>query len=190
MLDTVLLQNNICKDLNMKINIDTNLKKFLISSFVVVIFTGYVIHTRIERQDVAVATKTPAPIAVEVKPSAKMLSGPLAPSNVPAASAVVAATPKPSGKYKDGAYMGNVADAFYGNLQVQVVIKGGRITDVIFLQYPNDRETSIAINTQAMPLLKQEAISAQSARVDGVSGATASSGAFIESLSNALKKAV
>lgn len=175
----------------MNINIDTNLKKFLVSSFVVVIFTGYAIHTRTERQDVTVSIKTPAPVAVEVKPSPTASTGPTpAASNVPLATAVAAATPKPSGKYKDGTYTGNVADAFYGNLQVQAVIKGGRITDVIFLQYPNDRETSIAINTQAMPLLKQEAIAAQSAQVDGVSGATASSGAFVESLGNALKKAV
>lgn len=92
-------------------------------------------------------------------------------------------------KYKNGTYTGSVADAFYGNIQVQVVISGGKITDVIFLQYPNDRNTSIEINSQAMPMLKQEAIAAQSAQVDGVSGATATSGAFIQSLSSALQQA-
>lgn len=175
----------------MKIDIDTNLKKFLVSSFVVVIFSGYAIHTRTEREDAVVAIRTPVPAVTEVQPAPSATGGPTPGSPaVPAATAVAVATPRPSGKYKDGTYTGNVADAFYGNLQVQAVIKGGKITDVIFLQYPNDRETSIAINTQAMPLLKQEAIAAHSAQVDGVSGATASSGAFVESLGNALKKAV
>lgn len=98
-------------------------------------------------------------------------------------------TQAPSGRYKDGNYTGDVADAFYGNIQVQAVISGGKLTDVIFLQYPNDRQTSVEINTQAMPMLKSEALSAQSAAVDGVSGATDSSHAFIQSLGSALAKA-
>lgn len=91
--------------------------------------------------------------------------------------------------YKDGTYTGSVADAFYGNIQVQAVITGGQITDVIFLQYPNDNNTSRNINSQAMPLLKQEAIQAQSANVSGVSGASATSPAFQQSLANALSQA-
>ena len=93
------------------------------------------------------------------------------------------------GQYKDGTYTGSVEDAFYGNIQVQVTISNGKISDVQFLQYPNDRSTSIMINSQAMPLLKQEAITAQSASVDIVSGATDSSQAFIQSLTNALSQA-
>lgn len=93
------------------------------------------------------------------------------------------------GQYRNGTYTGSVADAFYGNVQVQAVISGGRITDVIFLQYPNDRSTSIAINTQAMPYLKQEAIQAQSAQVDIVSGASDTSQAFQQSLTSALAQA-
>lgn len=91
--------------------------------------------------------------------------------------------------YKDGTYQGDVADAFYGNVQVAVTISGGKITDVTFLQYPNDRSTSIEINTQAMPFLKQEALAAQSANVDIVTGASQTSRAFIESLTSALSKA-
>src|SRR6476620_8591270 len=53
-------------------------------------------------------------------------------------------------QYKDGEYTGKVADAFYGNLQVKAVIQGGKIIDVAFLQYPDDRQTSIEINKQAM----------------------------------------
>jgi uncharacterized protein with FMN-binding domain len=94
------------------------------------------------------------------------------------------------GKYKDGTYTGNVADAFYGNVQVQVLISGGEIADVVFLQYPNHNSTSININSQAMPLLKQEAIAAQSADVSGVSGASATSPAFKQSLASALSQAL
>ena len=83
-----------------------------------------------------------------------------------------------------------MADAYYGNVQVQAVISGGKITAVNFLQYPNDRSNSIRINTQAMPYLQQEAIQAQSAQVDGVSGASATSAAFVQSLTVALNQAL
>ena len=94
-----------------------------------------------------------------------------------------------SHQYKDGTYTGDVADAFYGPYQVAAVVSGGKITDITFLQYPNDRRTSIEINTQAMPILRSEAIQAQSANVEIVTGATQSSGAFRESLASALAKA-
>lgn len=96
---------------------------------------------------------------------------------------------KPLQKYKDGAYIGDVADAYYGNVQVKAVIQGGQIISVQFLQYPSDRRTSIQINSEAMPILKTEAIQAQSAKVDIVSGATQTSGAFQESLGSALAQA-
>ena len=94
-----------------------------------------------------------------------------------------------STQYKDGTYTGSVADAFYGNVQVSVTISGGKITTVNFLQYPNDRQTSIEINQQAIPFLQQEAIQAQSANVQIVSGATFTSQAFVQSLQAALNQA-
>jgi uncharacterized protein with FMN-binding domain len=96
----------------------------------------------------------------------------------------------PHAKYKDGTYTGSVADAFYGDIQVEATIEGGKITAVKFLQYPNDRPNSVAINQQAIPFLQQEAIRAQSAHVDGVSGATDTSIAFEQSLSSALSQAL
>lgn len=91
--------------------------------------------------------------------------------------------------YKDGEYSGSVADAYYGNIQVKAIIKNGKITDIQFLDYPQDRRTSISINTSAMPILKSEAIAAQSAKVDIVTGATDTSRAFQESLTSALNQA-
>jgi uncharacterized protein with FMN-binding domain len=96
---------------------------------------------------------------------------------------------KMMGLYKNGTYTGSVQDAFYGNIQVQAVISGGKITDVVFLQYPNDNRTSQFVNSQADPMLKQEAIQVQSAQVDIISGASASSQAFQASLADALSQA-
>ncbi len=93
-------------------------------------------------------------------------------------------------KYKDGNYTGKIADAFYGDFQVKAIIENGRIKDIEFLIYPNDRSTSIQINEQAIPLFRQEAIKNQNAEVDVVSGATQSSVAFKESLQSALNQAL
>lgn len=99
------------------------------------------------------------------------------------------ATPTPApilGKYANGAYIGNAVDAYYGTVQVKAIVQNGKLADVPFLQYPNERDTSRYINDQAMPLLAQEAIVAQSAQIDGISGATFTSQAFQESLASAL----
>lgn len=95
----------------------------------------------------------------------------------------------PQGQYKDGIYTGDTVDVYYGNVQIQAIIQNGRISDIKFLQSPSDRQTSIEINSQAMPMLTTEAIQAQSAAVDGVSGATSTSQGFVASLGSALAKA-
>jgi uncharacterized protein with FMN-binding domain len=92
--------------------------------------------------------------------------------------------------YQDGEYIGDVTDAYYGLVQVKAIVNDGKITDIIFLKYPSDRRTSIMINNQATPFLKQEAISAQSASVNIVTGATQTSRAFKESLTSALNQAI
>lgn len=100
------------------------------------------------------------------------------------------ATPSPQeGSYKNGQYVGNITDAFYGDLQVSITVGNGRITKVDFLKYPEDRRTSIEINQRALPLLESETIQAQSAEVDYVTGATQTSQAYIESLRSALNRA-
>ncbi|MEO5635298.1 MAG: FMN-binding protein [Candidatus Paceibacterota bacterium] len=101
----------------------------------------------------------------------------------------VVTPPKTRGLYQDGTFVGNSADAYYGYIQVEAVIKNGELADVIFLDYPQDRPTSVRINNLAMPILKREAIKSQNANVATVSGATDSSIAFRESLAAALSKA-
>jgi uncharacterized protein with FMN-binding domain len=99
------------------------------------------------------------------------------------------ATNTSSGRYSDGTYVGDSYNAYYGNVQVSVTVTSGKITAVKFLQYPNTHSTSVFINQQAMPYLQQEAIQAQNANVQLISGATFTSQAFIQSLSSALTKA-
>ncbi|WP_027169484.1 FMN-binding protein [Mesorhizobium sp. WSM3224] len=92
-------------------------------------------------------------------------------------------------RYADGVYTGPAADAYYGIIQIQALVQGGRLTALKVLKYPSDRRTSVSINRQALPMLRDEAISAQGADVDIISGATLTSKAFIQSLGGALKKA-
>ena len=116
-------------------------------------------------------------------------------SNTPSSTSTTATTTnQPSGAssssaYKDGVYKGSVANAYYGNVQVSVDIQNGKIASVNFLQYPNLDSTSVYIAQQVMPYLKQEAIKAQSAHVNLITGATFTSQAFVQSLTAALQKA-
>ncbi|HEY7020225.1 MAG TPA: FMN-binding protein [Ktedonobacterales bacterium] len=98
-------------------------------------------------------------------------------------------TPTTTGQYKNGSYTGSEADAQWGNIQVKITIQNGRLTNVQFLEYPNHRDRSVEINNYAMPQLSSEAISAQSAQVDVISGATDTSEAFMQSLGDALSQA-
>jgi uncharacterized protein with FMN-binding domain len=131
----------------------------------------------------------PTPVVVPVKtptPTTKLVTKP---DPTPKPTPVPIPIPKPTGQYADGTYTGDPTDAYYGTIQVQATVQNGKLTDVQFLQHPNDRNTSIRINNRAMPILRQEAISAQSANVNIVSGATDSSGAFRQSLASALSQA-
>lgn len=192
------------------------MKKFFLSFFVIAGSAGYILSTYMGGNSAAASTttvstaqipdtqttqtvaagsagsgtgdlasNTPTPAKQNSAPASQPSSQPVAPTPTPAP----APAPKPRGQYVDGTYTGSTADAYYGYVQVEATISGGKLTNVAFLQYPNDRRTSIEINSQAMPMLKQEAIAAQSANVSGVSGASDTSAAFVESLGSALSKA-
>jgi uncharacterized protein with FMN-binding domain len=105
------------------------------------------------------------------------------------AAAAPVPSPLPPSGLRDGNFTGPAEDAYYGTVQVQAQVQAGQLVKVRILQYPSDRRTSRYINGQALPMLQQEAISAQSARIDFVSGATLSSGAFVKSLAGALRMA-
>ncbi len=190
-------------------------RKLFVSAFVVFSFAAYAIHERFAQPDM-----TPTPTAAEDGSSQTQLVlrpihsvptlqlatatpllimrpptvDPSIPTAVPTATPVpptaIPPTATRSGQYADGEYVGPVTDAWYGYVQVKAVVQNGKVTDVQFLQYPNDRRTSQQINSIAMPYLTQEAIRAQSARVNLISGATLTSRAFVMSLQSALQSAL
>jgi uncharacterized protein with FMN-binding domain len=146
------------------------MKKIALAGFVVFTFIIYSLHQRGDGSSQTVVQSNAA--------STK--------NNSSSTTSTAAAS---STMYKDGTYTGTAADAYYGYIQVQAVVKGGKLIDVVFLQHPSDQQTSQEINSQAMPMLKEQALQVQSAHVDGVSGATDTTQAFIESLTAALASA-
>jgi uncharacterized protein with FMN-binding domain len=93
------------------------------------------------------------------------------------------------GRYNDGEYIGKPADTNWGAVQVKAVVRNGSLIDVQFLQYPYHRRRSAEISNWALPVLRNEAIQVQSARVDIVSQATITAYGFQESLATALSQA-
>jgi uncharacterized protein with FMN-binding domain len=77
----------------------------------------------------------------------------------------------------------------YGVVQVRVVIANGAITDVTAVQYPQSEREDIRINSKAVPMLRAQVLAAQSAKIDGVSGATFTTDGYVTSLQSALDAA-
>jgi uncharacterized protein with FMN-binding domain len=96
---------------------------------------------------------------------------------------------EPQGAFRNGTYKGVSANAYYGRVQVEAIVSNGRLASIRMLDYPRDRRRSLHIAQQSLPVLEREAIAAQSANIDTVSGATLTSRAFIRSLDSALSRA-
>ena len=94
---------------------------------------------------------------------------------------------RPSGR--TGTFDGDPYDNQYGTVQVQATLQDGHLTGVTALQMPYEHSRSQFISQQAGPLLQQEALQAQSARIDIVSGATYTSESYAQSLQSALDRA-
>ncbi|WP_431926193.1 FMN-binding protein [Micromonospora wenchangensis] len=88
-----------------------------------------------------------------------------------------------------GRYDGSVAQTRWGPVQVRITVADGRITDVTALQVPDGNFRDQQINDYAVPILRQAALTAQSARIDTVSGATVTSDGYRESLQAAIDAA-
>jgi hypothetical protein len=84
---------------------------------------------------------------------------------------------------------GAVATTMYGPMQVQVVLDGSEIAKVNVLQHTDDGQMSVQVDSFALPKLTSETLTAQSARIDAVSGATYTSQGYIQSLQSALDQA-
>jgi uncharacterized protein with FMN-binding domain len=77
----------------------------------------------------------------------------------------------------------------FGTTQVRATIGNGKITDVAAIQINSNEPQSIQISQAAVPTLRQEVLTKQSASVDAVSGATVTSDSYAASLQSALDKA-
>jgi uncharacterized protein with FMN-binding domain len=89
----------------------------------------------------------------------------------------------------DGTYTGSTVSTRFGDVQVQVTISGGAITDVTPLHLTDHDGRSVMISNQAAPILRDEVLQAQSASVYLVGGATYTSQAYLQSLQSALEQA-
>ncbi len=97
------------------------------------------------------------------------------------------ATPTPTIKSVNGTFTGPVVNVNYGNVQVEITVSNGKITDARALQAPsgrNDRYTNYAL-----PLLKQQTLAAQSTNIQGASGASYTTYGWRKSLQGAMAKA-
>jgi uncharacterized protein with FMN-binding domain len=84
---------------------------------------------------------------------------------------------------------GAVETTMYGPMQVKVTLQGQKITNVSVVQETNDGQESQQIDSFSVPKLNAETLTAQSARIDTVSGATQTSDGYIGSLQSALDQA-
>jgi uncharacterized protein with FMN-binding domain len=131
--------------------------------------------------------KTPPPpiqpIVADVSPSPSLSPSPSASGASPTP------TPTATGAFKDGQWTGPAVITQFGNIQVRVIVTGGKITDVQALSLPNDRRRSAEISSVAAPRLHDEVLQAQSAQVNSISGATYTSAAYVQSTQAALDQA-
>ena len=143
---------------------------------IVVLLFGY--HTSTDKTTSAVGTSS--------APSSSSSSSPSSGDSTASGSAPPNTT---SGTTTTKTYTGDVAQTRWGPVQVQITVRNNKITKVTVLQQPNGNPRDIEINDQALPILIEDTISAQSANIDMVSGATVTSDGYLRSLQAALDQA-
>ena len=144
------------------------------------------------KSSTAVATKSASAKPVTTKKATATKAATASATAAATASATPVATqttaaPAPASKGVSGTFTGPTVNVNYGNVQVQITVKDGKITDATALQAPsgrNDRWTSMAL-----PILKKQTLAAQSANIQGASGASYTSYGWYTSLQGALAKA-
>jgi uncharacterized protein with FMN-binding domain len=146
----------------------------------------------------AKATKTPVKKSAKKKATKKKATKKkktvkkATPKPTPRPTAKPKPTPKPTAtptqSTSSGTFEGPQIQSRFGPVQVTLSVQNGQITEVKVSNAP-DTARSILIQDQAVPLLKQEVLKAQSASIHMISGATITSRAFEQSLQGALDKA-
>lgn len=86
-------------------------------------------------------------------------------------------------------YTGDSVNTQWGPVQVRITVTNGKITSATAVVYPNGNPRDQEINAYAIPQLNTETVSASSAQIDSISGATVTSGGYIGSLQNAIDRA-
>ncbi len=134
---------------------------------------------------------TPAPAVTAASPAGE--TAPSA-SQTPSTAESPTASPAPSPTTAapaavSGTFVGDVATTRFGPVQVEITVKDGTITDVTALALTDNDPHSVSISNRAAPMLRDQVLRAQSAQVDGVSGATYTTDGYLTSLQSALDKA-
>jgi len=120
-------------------------------------------------------TAPPPPAAAPPPPTtATATTGPPPPTTVTTAAASATTT------VDSPVFTASYGREAYGYVQVRLTFQGHQIIDAVALQTPNSHAKSVQINTRATPILRQEVLAAQSAQIDTVSGATATSEAYAQ----------
>ena len=130
-------------------------------------------------------TKSPKPVATKKATTAPTTSG--ATQSATAAPVTTQTTAPVTTGVQDGTYTGPSVNVNYGNVQVMITVSNGRITDAVAVKAPkgkNDRYTNMAV-----PILKAQTLQAQSANIQGASGASYTSYGWFKSLQGALADA-
>ena len=128
------------------------------------------------------ATKTPSAGKPNAASTPKQSTNPTAAATTPAAPATTGGS-----KNVNGTFTGSAVDVGYGTVQVKITVLNGKITDAQAVQAPsgrNDRYTNMSV-----PVLRERTLTAQSANINGVSGASYTSFGWYTSLVVALKQA-
>ena len=89
---------------------------------------------------------------------------------------------------KDGTYTGKSTSTEWGDVQVKITVASGKITQITVLKHPTGGKSD-EINSRSLPTYKQEALAAQSANINQVSGATETYKGFTGSLQSAINQA-
>ncbi|SDZ10366.1 FMN-binding protein [Herbiconiux ginsengi] len=131
------------------------------------------------------ATAPAAPTTTAPEASAPATTGPA--TSAPATTAPQTSAPAATGP--SGTFTGTSAATRFGDVQVQITVENGSITDVVALHLTDRDPRSVSISNRAAPVLREQVLAAQSANVQGVSGATYTSDGYLSSLQSALDQA-
>jgi uncharacterized protein with FMN-binding domain len=153
---------------------------------IVVLLFGY--HTSTNKTSAATVASSTATTASSGEPSASSPSDGSS-SGSSSSSNTSSSTAGSASSSKTKTYTGSVAQTRWGPVQVQITVQGDKITKVTVLQQPNGNHKDAEINDYALPILVQDTLSAQSAQIDMVSGATVTSDGYLQSLQSALDQA-